>query len=76
MTALDLGRSEHQVGPLARVVGVDRHVRRAGREHAEDRDVEVGRARRHPDADPVAAADAGGLEPARDIARPRAISSA
>ena len=43
----------------SRVVGVDRHVGRAGREHGEDRDVQVGGAGGDPHPDPVADADAG-----------------
>jgi hypothetical protein len=55
--------AEHQGGPLLRVVGVDRHVRRAGGECREDRHVQRVTARRHPDADAVAAADPARREP-------------
>ena len=61
-TAHDVGLAEHELGPLVRVVGVDGHVCRAGREDSEDRDVQLGRAGGDPDADPVADADAGAGE--------------
>ena len=57
-TAHTPGLAEHELGPLVRVVRVDRHVGRTRREHAEDRHVQVGGARRHPHTDPVAGADA------------------
>ena len=53
----DAGLAEHQVGPLLRIVGVDRHVGGAGGQRRQDRDVERVAARRHPDADAVAATD-------------------
>ena len=43
----------------SRVVDVDRHVGRAGHQHAQDRDVQLDAARRHPHADAVTAGDAG-----------------
>ncbi len=53
----DHGRlAEHQPRPLVGVVGVDGHVGAAGQQHGHDRDVEIGRARRQPDADLVARA--------------------
>ena len=58
-----VGLAEHQLGPLVGVVGVDRHVGRAGGQRREDRHVQRVTARRHPDADAVAAADAAGGEP-------------
>ncbi len=51
----------------SRILGVDRHVGRAGRQHAEDRDVEVDRAGRDPHTDPVTGADAGRGEPAAQL---------
>ena len=59
----DVGLGEHQFGPLGRIVGVDGHVRRARGEGGQDRDVERIAARRHPDADAVAAADAAHRQP-------------
>ena len=59
----DVRLAEHQLGPLVGVVGVDRHVRRTGGQRRQDRDVERVAARRHPDADAVAAADAAGRQP-------------
>ena len=58
-----VGLAEHQVGPFVGVVGVDRHVGGAGGQRREDRHVQRVAARRHPDADAVAAADAAGGEP-------------
>ena len=57
MIATTLGLAEHQVGALVGIVGVDRHVGGAGGQRGQDRDVERVAARRHPDADAVAAAD-------------------
>ena len=53
----DVRLPEHQVGPLLRVVQVDRHVRSAGRQHPEDAHVQLGASGLQPDADPVAGAD-------------------
>ena len=53
----DVGLVEDQPGALVGVVRVDRHVGGARHEHAEDRDVQVGRARPDPDPDPVAPPD-------------------
>jgi hypothetical protein len=53
------GLAEDQLGSLVGVLGVDRHVGRAGGEHAEDRQVEVDRAGRHAHPHPVADPDAG-----------------
>ncbi len=53
------GLAEDEPGALVRVVGVDGHIGRAGREHAEDRDVELLRARRDAHANPIPAAHAG-----------------
>ncbi len=58
-----VGLAEHQLGPFVGVVGVDRHVRRARGQRREDRHIQRVAARRHPDADAVAAADAAGGEP-------------
>ena len=58
-----VGLAEHQVGAFVGVVGVDRHVGRAGGQRREDRHVQRVAARRHPDADAVAAADAAGGQP-------------
>ena len=54
--------AEHQVGALVGVVRVDGDVSRADRQRREDRDVQVGGARRDADPDPVAVADPGGTE--------------
>ncbi len=59
----DAGLGEHQLGALRRVVGVDGHVGRAGGQRGQDRHVERVAARRHPDADAVAAPDAAGGQP-------------
>ena len=59
----DVGLTEHQFGAFVGVVGVDRHVCRAGGQRRQDRHVQRIAARRHPDADPVAAADAPGGQP-------------
>ena len=53
------GLAEHETGALIGVVGIHRHVGGARRHHGEDRDVQLLRARRHPDADPVAPAHTG-----------------
>jgi hypothetical protein len=53
----DVRLAEDQLGALLRVVRVDRHVRRTGREHTEDRQVELGGAGGDTHADPVADAD-------------------
>ena len=58
----DAGLAEHHVGALLGVVGVDGDVGGADRQRREDRDVQVGGARRDADADPVAVADPGGAE--------------
>ena len=55
---VDLGLAEDEFGTFVRVVGVDRHVRGAGIEGRQDRDVQVPRPRRHPDADPASPPDA------------------
>ena len=57
--APDPGLAEHQTRTLVGIVGVHRHVGGAGGHHGEDRDVQLLRARRHPDTDPVAPAHAG-----------------
>ena len=49
------------------IVGVDRHVRRAGEQHAEDRHVEVGFAARDPHADAIARADSATAEPIGEL---------
>jgi hypothetical protein len=54
----DPGLGEDQLGTFVRVVGIDRHVRRTGRQDAEDREVQVGGTGGDPDAHPVADADA------------------
>ena len=59
----DAGFTEHQVGPLLWIIGIDRHVGRSGGQHRQDRDIEGVTARRHPDADAVAAADATVAQP-------------
>ena len=51
------GFAEHQLCPLLRVVGIHRHVRRAGSQHREDRHVQRVAPRWHPDSDPVSSAD-------------------
>ena len=53
----DPGLAEHQLGALVGIVGVDGHVGGAGGQRRQDRHVERVAARRHPDADAVAAAD-------------------
>ena len=55
--------AEHQRGPLVGVVGVDRHVGGAGGQGRQDRDVQRVAARRHADADAVAATDAARGQP-------------
>lgn len=50
---------EDQPGAFLGVLGVDRHIGGARGEHGEDRHVQVGGARGHPYAHPVAGADAG-----------------
>ena len=52
--------AEHEAGALLRIVRVHGDVGRAGGEHAEDRDVQRGRARGDPHADPVSRPHAGG----------------
>ena len=59
----DFGLGEHQLGALVGIVGVDRHVGGAGGQRREDRHVQRVAARRHADADAVAAADAAGGQP-------------
>lgn len=50
--------AEHEVCALLGIIGVDGHIGRSSRHHAEDRDVEVSVARGHAHADAVAAAHA------------------
>ena len=59
----DLGLTEHQRRPFLGVVGVDGDVRGAGGQGGQDRGVQRIAARRHPNADPVAAADPAGGQP-------------
>ena len=66
----DAGLAEHGPRALVGVVHVHRHVRGAGRQHGEDRGVELGRARRDAHADPVARPDAGRRQPRRARRRP------
>ena len=49
------------------IVGVDRYVRRAGEQHAEDRHVEVGLAARDPHADAIARADPATAQPSGEL---------
>ena len=63
--AAHLRLAEDQARPLVGVVGVHRDVGRAGREHAQDREVQLLRPGYHAHADPVAAADAGGVQAGR-----------
>ena len=49
------------------IVGVDRYVRRAGEQHAEDRHVEVGLAARDPHADAIAGADPAAAQPSGEL---------
>ena len=63
----DLGFAEYQLGPLLRIVGVHRHVGRPGREHRQDCHVERVAARRHPDSDPVSAADSTRGQPSHTL---------
>ena len=61
--------TEHQLGAFFRVVGVHRHVRRAGLERAENRDVQVVVPGRDPDADPVARPDSRGGQTVGELGR-------
>jgi hypothetical protein len=54
----DARLAEDELRPLFRLVEIGGHVGRAGGEHGQDADVELGPAGRHGDADPVAGADA------------------
>ena len=59
----DVGLAEHQFGAFVGVVGIDGDVGRADGQGRQDRFVERKAARRHPDADPVAATDPAGRQP-------------
>ncbi len=59
----DVGFAEYQFGALVGVVGVDGNVGRADGQRRQDRLIQRKAARRHPDADPVAATDAPGGQP-------------
>ena len=59
----DVGLGEHQFGALLRVVGVNRNVGGAGRQCRQDGHIQRIVARRHPDSDAVAAADATDCQP-------------
>ncbi len=63
----DVGLTEHEVGAFLGVVGVDGYVGRAGAQDPDDADVQVGASRRHADADPVAPAHSGLVQPRRDL---------
>jgi phosphopantetheinyl transferase len=65
--ATALRGAEDQPRPFARVVGVDRDVRRTRNQGADDGDVEIRCARGHSDPDAVTAADACDLQPARHV---------
>ena len=67
----DPGLVEDEAGPLVGVVVVDRHVRRAREQDADDRHVEVGRAGRDAHADPVTAPDALVAQGGRHVRRRR-----
>ena len=62
-----IGFTPDQLRPRLRVREVHRHVRSPGEQGAEDGDVEIGRAARHPDADAVPAPDARRAEPASEL---------
>lgn len=55
------------VRPVPGVVGVHRDVGRTGGEGGQDRHIERIAARRHPDADPVSAADSAGGQPCHPL---------
>ncbi len=57
------GFAEDQLGALVGVLGVHRHIGRAGRQYGEDGDVEIVGARGHADADAVAEAHPGVAQP-------------
>ncbi len=61
----DAGLGPDQLGAIARVVQIDGDVGGAGGEDAEDRHIQIGCAGRLPDADTVARADAGPMQPGR-----------
>ncbi len=67
----DGGFAEHQPGALVGIVGIDGHVRRTRGEDAEDRDVQLFRARRHSHPDAVTATDPRLVQPRRRGADPR-----
>ena len=60
---LDVGLAEDQVGPLRRIVCVDRHVGGARRQDPEDRHVQVAAAGGHPHADPVSSTHPAAVQP-------------
>jgi hypothetical protein len=62
---------EHEPCAFVGVVRVDGHVRRAGGEDAEDRDVQLLRPRRHPHPDAITASDARLVQARRRGADPR-----
>ena len=72
-TAHDPRLGEHELGAFLGIVRVDRHVGGARREHAEDREVQLGRTGGDPDADAVADTDAA---PRRATAATASTSSA
>ena len=61
----DVGLTENQFGAFVGVVGVDRHVRRAGGQRRKDGLIQRVATRRHPDADPVSAANSASGQPGR-----------
>ena len=63
--AAHAGLAEDEAGAFVRVVGVDRDVGGPDGQHAEDRDVQLLRAGRHPDAHAVAATHTGVVQPRR-----------
>ena len=63
----DAGLAEDDSRPLVWVVVVDRHVRRAGKQDAGDRDVEVGGPRRDAHPDPVATPDTVAAQRRREL---------
>ena len=54
----DTGLTEYQFGAFVGIVGIDRHVCRAGGQRGQDRQIQRIAARRHPDPKSVATADA------------------
>ena len=59
---VDVGFAEDHLGALIGVVGVDRHVGRAGGECGQDGQIELALAGGHADADAVSATHAAGVE--------------